>query len=136
MVEGQACRGWHVVKVGRGHRHYVGAGGCLWRWVVKGGPAVTHRPCPGGPTLPCSDRPTLPCPAHLQVCDEGHRLKAAAGNKTIAALTSLGCHRRIILSGTPLQNNLVGVPAWPGGCQPGQGRRVGPACWRATTVWV
>lgn len=40
------------------------------------------------------------------ICDEGHRLKATGGNKTINALLSLGCQRRIVLTGTPLQNNL------------------------------
>ena len=34
------------------------------------------------------------------------RLKSAQGNKTISALTSLNCPRRIILTGTPIQNNL------------------------------
>ncbi|BDA44096.1 DNA repair and recombination protein RAD54B [Coccomyxa sp. Obi] len=42
----------------------------------------------------------------LLVCDEGHRLKAAAGNKTINALLALRCPRRILVTGTPLQNNL------------------------------
>ena len=43
----------------------------------------------------------------LLVCDEGHRLKASGGNKTITALLQLGCHRRIILTGTPVQNNMA-----------------------------
>ena len=34
------------------------------------------------------------------------RLKSAQGNKTISALTSLNCPRRVLLTGTPLQNNL------------------------------
>lgn len=42
----------------------------------------------------------------LLVCDEGHRLKAAGGSKTLAALLALGCRRRVLLTGTPLQNNL------------------------------
>jgi SNF2 family DNA or RNA helicase len=42
----------------------------------------------------------------LLVCDEGHRLKASGGNKTITALLQLGCQRRIILTGTPVQNNM------------------------------
>jgi DNA repair and recombination protein RAD54B len=42
----------------------------------------------------------------MVVADEGHRLKAAAGNKTMAAITGLGAARRVLLTGTPLQNNL------------------------------
>ncbi|GAB0495847.1 hypothetical protein MMPV_007154 [Pyropia vietnamensis] len=42
----------------------------------------------------------------LLVCDEGHRLKASGGNKTIAALSALRCNRRVILTGTPVQNDL------------------------------
>ncbi|GAA5895948.1 hypothetical protein JCM8208_005131 [Rhodotorula glutinis] len=44
-------------------------------------------------------------PIGLIICDEGHRLKSAAAKTTIA-LQSLSCMRRIILSGTPIQNNL------------------------------
>ena len=40
------------------------------------------------------------------MCDEGHRLKAAGGNKTINALLALRCPRRVLVTGTPLQNNL------------------------------
>lgn len=45
---------------------------------------------------------------HIQllVCDEGHRLKALNGSNTMTALLSLNCPRRIILTGTPVQNNL------------------------------
>ncbi|KAL6785495.1 RAD54A [Auxenochlorella protothecoides x Auxenochlorella symbiontica] len=42
--------------------------------------------------------------AQLLVCDEGHRLKAAAGSKTISALGALGCPARVLLTGTPVQN--------------------------------
>eukprot|EP00891_Asterochloris_glomerata_P002075 jgi/Astpho2/2075/e_gw1.00038.344.1_t len=42
----------------------------------------------------------------LLVCDEGHRLKAAQGSKTITALLALQCPRRVLLTGTPIQNNL------------------------------
>lgn len=42
----------------------------------------------------------------LLVCDEGHRLKASRGSKTMDALLALACRRRILLTGTPLQNNL------------------------------
>lgn len=40
------------------------------------------------------------------VSDEGHRLKSSSGNKTIYALNQIPCRRRILLSGTPVQNNL------------------------------
>ncbi|KAI0561156.1 DNA helicase [Gracilaria domingensis] len=42
----------------------------------------------------------------LVICDEGHRLKSSQGNKTIEALRNLPCRRRIILTGTPVQNDL------------------------------
>lgn len=42
----------------------------------------------------------------LLVCDEGHRLKSKGGNKTIDALLALNCPRRVVLTGTPVQNNL------------------------------
>jgi DNA repair and recombination protein RAD54B len=42
----------------------------------------------------------------LLVCDEGHRLKSTGGNNTMAALLHLNCPRRLILTGTPVQNNL------------------------------
>lgn len=41
----------------------------------------------------------------LVICDEGHRLKTD-GNKSAQAIKSLNTARRIILSGTPLQNDL------------------------------
>ncbi|XP_073535772.1 DNA repair and recombination protein RAD54B [Phyllobates terribilis] len=41
----------------------------------------------------------------LLICDEGHRLKNSS-IKTTSALSSLSCRRRIILSGTPVQNDL------------------------------
>lgn len=34
------------------------------------------------------------------------RLKSAIGNKTISSLQNLQCPRRILLTGTPIQNNL------------------------------
>ncbi|PXF48375.1 DNA repair and recombination protein RAD54B [Gracilariopsis chorda] len=42
----------------------------------------------------------------LVICDEGHRLKSSQGNKTIDALRNLPCRRRVILTGTPVQNDL------------------------------
>eukprot|EP00073_Rattus_norvegicus_P036269 XP_008761765.1 PREDICTED: fibrinogen silencer-binding protein isoform X4 [Rattus norvegicus] len=41
----------------------------------------------------------------LLICDEGHRLKNS-GIKTTAALSSLSCEKRVILTGTPVQNDL------------------------------
>ena len=34
------------------------------------------------------------------------RLKSLGGNKTVEALLALGCSRRVLLTGTPVQNNL------------------------------
>ncbi|XP_064247839.1 DNA repair and recombination protein RAD54B isoform X2 [Passer domesticus] len=42
---------------------------------------------------------------NLLICDEGHRLKNST-IKTTTALTSLSCERRVILTGTPIQNDL------------------------------
>jgi SNF2 family DNA or RNA helicase len=44
----------------------------------------------------------------LLVCDEGHRRKNSGGSKTLSALSEVAANtpRRIILSGTPVQNNL------------------------------
>lgn len=44
-------------------------------------------------------------PLDLVVLDEGHRLKTAK-NKTAQAIKSLNTERRIVLSGTPIQNDL------------------------------
>ena len=43
----------------------------------------------------------------LFICDEGHRLKNAKGNATINALQSIASKRRLILTGTPVQNDLM-----------------------------
>ncbi|CAM6092312.1 unnamed protein product [Calypogeia fissa] len=43
----------------------------------------------------------------LLVCDEAHRLKNCAGNKTIDSLLELKCTKRLILTGTPIQNDLL-----------------------------
>uniref|UniRef100_A0A2C9K9D2 DNA repair and recombination protein RAD54-like n=1 Tax=Biomphalaria glabrata TaxID=6526 RepID=A0A2C9K9D2_BIOGL len=42
----------------------------------------------------------------LVICDEGHRLKNSE-NQTYQALTNLNAKRRILLSGTPIQNDLL-----------------------------
>eukprot|EP00741_Cyanophora_paradoxa_P002544 tig00000605_g2468.t1 len=55
----------------------------------------------------------------LLVCDEGHRLKNAAGNDTTAALAGIPTPRRVILSGTPIQNALDEYYAMLSFCCPG-----------------
>lgn len=42
----------------------------------------------------------------LIICDEGHRLKNSE-NQTYQALNNLNCRRRVLLSGTPIQNDLL-----------------------------
>ena len=42
----------------------------------------------------------------ILVCDEGHRLKNAYGTKTSTALGNCSAIRRLVLTGTPIQNNL------------------------------
>ena len=42
----------------------------------------------------------------LVLCDEGHRLKNHE-NQTYQALMGLKCKRRVLLSGTPIQNDLL-----------------------------
>lgn len=44
-------------------------------------------------------------PTDLLICDEGHRLKNAT-NKVLKNLTSLGVPMKVVLSGTPIQNDL------------------------------
>lgn len=63
--------------------------------------------------------PQLAGSCDVLVCDEGHRLKAKGGNKTIDALLALNCHRRVVLTGTPVQNNLDEFyGGWPWDCVP------------------
>ncbi|KAI6225709.1 DNA repair and recombination protein RAD54-like [Aphelenchoides besseyi] len=42
----------------------------------------------------------------LVICDEGHRLKNS-DNQTYQALSGLKCERRVLISGTPIQNDLL-----------------------------
>ncbi|KIM23797.1 hypothetical protein M408DRAFT_332159 [Serendipita vermifera MAFF 305830] len=56
-------------------------------------------------------------PIGLVICDEGHRLKSA-GNKTTKMFQSLKTLRRIILSGTPIQNDLSEFHAMADFCNP------------------
>ena len=51
------------------------------------------------------DLKSIQPPIGLIICDEGHRLKSA-GAKTTQALRAFSTCRRVILSGTPIQNEL------------------------------
>ena len=42
----------------------------------------------------------------IVVCDEGHRLKNASGTQTTRSLMACVATRRIVLTGSPIQNNL------------------------------
>ncbi|TDL24190.1 hypothetical protein BD410DRAFT_745512 [Rickenella mellea] len=57
-------------------------------------------------------------PIGLIICDEGHRLKSA-NNKTSAMFDALRTPKRIILSGTPIQNDLGEFHAMADFCNPG-----------------
>ncbi|RDB25350.1 DNA repair and recombination protein RAD54B [Hypsizygus marmoreus] len=57
-------------------------------------------------------------PIGLIICDEGHRLKSA-NNKTTQMFKALRTPRRIILSGTPIQNDLGEFHAMADFCNPG-----------------
>ncbi|KAL4080204.1 P-loop containing nucleoside triphosphate hydrolase protein [Scleroderma yunnanense] len=57
-------------------------------------------------------------PIGLIICDEGHRLKSA-NNKTSAMFKALRTPRRVILSGTPIQNVLGEFHAMADFCNPG-----------------
>ncbi|KAF8070293.1 P-loop containing nucleoside triphosphate hydrolase protein [Lyophyllum atratum] len=57
-------------------------------------------------------------PIGLIICDEGHRLKSA-NNKTTQMFKTLRTPRRIILSGTPIQNDLGEFHAMADFCNPG-----------------
>jgi len=43
----------------------------------------------------------------LLVVDEGHRLKNSSGSVTISALNKLACEARLLITGTPIQNDLA-----------------------------
>ena len=55
----------------------------------------------------------------LLVCDEAHRLKSAAGSKTLTALGTMVSARRVLLTGTPIQNDLSELYAMASFAVPG-----------------
>ncbi|PPQ99726.1 hypothetical protein CVT24_009709 [Panaeolus cyanescens] len=57
-------------------------------------------------------------PIGLIICDEGHRLKSST-NKTATMFKEFTTRRRIILSGTPIQNDLGEFHAMAEFCNPG-----------------
>ncbi|XP_050568202.1 DNA repair and recombination protein RAD54-like isoform X1 [Cygnus atratus] len=78
----------------------------------------------------------------LVICDEGHRLKNSE-NQTYQALNSLNTPRRVLISGTPIQNDLLeyfslvhfvnsGILEQKPNCA--DGTRVCFICW-ATCLW-
>lgn len=67
---------------------------------------------------PAGLTPNAPTRLHLR------RLKSAGGNKTIEGLLATGCERRVVLTGTPVQNDLMvrrgDKPQAPAACDPTQ----------------
>ncbi|PHJ23373.1 snf2 family n-terminal domain-containing protein [Cystoisospora suis] len=52
---------------------------------------------------------SLACSVDILICDEGHRLKSLK-SQTAQQLQQARCKYRVILSGTPLQNDMVRMP--------------------------
>lgn len=78
----------------------------LKQWAISSGRAVT-RPViiVSYETLRLNVEELKHCKIGLLLADEGHRLKNGE-SQTFTALNSLNVQRRIILSGTPIQNDL------------------------------
>ncbi|KAK3689966.1 recombinational repair protein [Podospora appendiculata] len=78
----------------------------LRQWAIASGRAVT-RPViiVSYETLRLNVEELKNCSIGLMLCDEGHRLKNG-DSQTFNALNNLNVSRRVILSGTPIQNDL------------------------------
>ncbi|KAK2746251.1 DNA-dependent ATPase protein rad54 [Onygenales sp. PD_40] len=78
----------------------------LRQWAITSGRAVV-RPVliVSYETLRLNVEELKDTPIGLLLCDEGHRLKNG-DSQTFTALNSLNVDRRVILSGTPIQNDL------------------------------
>ncbi|TCD63616.1 DNA-dependent ATPase protein rad54 [Steccherinum ochraceum] len=76
------------------------------RWVAASGRNVTQPVMiVSYETLRTLTAHLANCPIGLLLCDEGHRLKNSE-SLTFQTLNSLNVKRRVILSGTPIQNDL------------------------------
>ena len=64
---------------------------------------VVEAPC--STTISRSGPPTMNS-VDLIICDEGHRLKSTSGSKTMEALLGSPAKSRVLLTGTPVQNDL------------------------------
>lgn len=73
---------------------------------------------------------TSPLPTH-----PGCRLKSAQGNKTISSLTALNCPRRVLLTGTPIQNDLTEFYAMVGPPRPLVCGFVCSPLWQGPMLW-
>ena len=78
----------------------------LRQWAIASGRSVT-RPViiVSYETLRLNVEELKNTPIGLMLCDEGHRLKNG-DSQTFGALNNLNVSRRVILSGTPIQNDL------------------------------
>jgi len=78
----------------------------LRQWAIASGRSVT-RPViiVSYETLRLNVEELKSAPIGLMLCDEGHRLKNG-DSQTFSALNNLNVSRRVILSGTPIQNDL------------------------------
>ncbi|KAH8887034.1 hypothetical protein GQ53DRAFT_750211 [Thozetella sp. PMI_491] len=78
----------------------------LRQWAISSGRSIT-RPViiVSYETLRLNVEELKNAPIGLMLCDEGHRLKNG-DSQTFSALNNLNVSRRVILSGTPIQNDL------------------------------
>ena len=64
--------------------------------------------------------------AGMLVCDEGHRLKSTKGSRTLTALNNFRTKYRILITGTPVQNDLTEF--WWAASRRAAGARLRGAC--------
>ena len=91
---------------------------CIGRFLPRHGPQVLII---SYDTFRLHEKLFLPCHSRccdLLICDEAHRLKNDA-TLTSQCLNRLPCRRRVLLSGTPLQNDLCEFFSMVNFCNPG-----------------